>query len=412
MTTPDPYDVIVAGGGPAGATIAGLLAKRNLRVLVLEADRFPRYHIGESMITGMLSVIEELGLTEQLDAKGFPRKYGISFMWGAEQQPWNVRFSETGPYDYSYHVRRDEFDELLLNRAAELGAEVRQQCTVKEPLVEGDRVVGVRYTDPDGQPQQARARFVVDASANSRVIGRRFTDVTWRDDLRNIAVWTYYDPYHQLPEGQTGNIVVESVPEGWMWGIPVSETKMSVGYVTAVTSYKQTGLDPADLFAKRLGESHVLRDLLRDGQQVDKFRTTRDWSYTSDKFHGPGWLVLGDAAAFIDPLFSTGVWLGMMGAWVASRCLDILLRDPSREQRLLDGYERAYRSLVDDMTQYVRFFYDPRRQREDYLQRAQAAQQTVLGSTEPRLAFIAMVSGVAALPRLAELPELQDAPTH
>jgi len=403
LPEPTEHDVIVVGGGPAGSVTAGLLAQRGRRVLVLERERFPRYHIGESLITGMLSVMEELGLSERLEAMGFPRKYGVSLVWGRDKQLWNVRFAEAGGYEYSFHVRRAEYDQLLLTRAAELGATVVEEATVKEAVVEDGRVVGVRYlVADDAAPREARARLVIDASGQARTIARRFTQVSWDDDLRNIAVWTYFQGCGSLPAGQVGNILVEQVPDGWVWAIPVDEGRLSVGYVTATAKFAAVGVEGPQLFRRKVAESRELKALLADAHEDDAFRTTRDWSYVSEHFHGAGWAAVGDAAAFIDPLFSTGVWLGTMAGWLLANAVDELLSHPDREGRLLTRYAKAYRQLVDDMSQYVRFFYDSEREREDYFQRAQALQRTTQDVGQPRVAFVATIAGIAALRTLLD----------
>jgi len=407
----DSYDVLVVGGGPAGATVAALLAKRGHQVLLLERETFPRYHIGESLITGMLDIIAELGLTQRLDSMGFPRKHGITFRWGDDQQPWSVTFAEASRYEYSYHVRRDEFDNLLLTRARELGVRVIENAVVKETLTDGGRVAGVRFAmtgDDRGRPREVRARFVIDASGQARIIGRRLTPVTWHKDLRNIAIWTYFSPYTPLPGAQASHILVEATERGWFWGIPVSETRLSAGFVTPAATFCGSASDPEAFFTSQLRDSRVIKDLIASGSRVSEFRTTRDWSHASDRFQGPGWLLVGDAATFIDPLFSSGVWLGMSGAWLASRAVDLSLRDPEAEAEQLSRFERLYRQLATDILAYVRYFYDPTRKQEDYLQRAQSAMEIATGQS--RLAFIALISGISAVAEYSE-EELMQAGT-
>lgn len=383
--------------------MAALLAKRGHQVLLLERETFPRYHIGESMITGILDVIAELDLTGRLDAMGFPRKYGITFRWGDDPQPWSVRFAEAGRYEYSYHVRRDEFDDLLLTRARELGVRVIENAVVKQPLLDGGRVTGVRFTTKDGDDttvREVRARYVIDASGQARVIGRGLTPVTWHDDLRNIAIWAYFSPYTPLPGPESSHILIEATERGWFWGIPVSETRLSTGFVAPIETFCASGSDPGTFFADQLKDSRVIKDLIAAGTQVSDFRTIRDWSHASDRFCGPGWLLVGDAATFIDPLFSSGVWLSMSGAWLAARALDRALREPDAEAEQLARFERLYRQLAIDILAYVRYFYDPTRKQEDYLQRAKAAMEVVTGQS--RLAFIALISGISAVAEFSD----------
>src|SRR5215813_8169161 len=187
------YDVVVVGGGPAGSTTAALLAKRGREVLVLERERFPRYHIGESLITGVIPVINELGLVDELEAR-FQKKYGVTLVWGSDPEPWRVSFGQAGRYDHSWHVIRSEFDDLLLDNARRLGVRVEEEAHVTEVLTgEDGEVQGVMYKY-GGEKHRATARFVVDASGQSRAVCRKLTNVSWQDELRNVAVWSYFGP--------------------------------------------------------------------------------------------------------------------------------------------------------------------------------------------------------------------------
>ncbi|WFE98668.1 NAD(P)/FAD-dependent oxidoreductase [Micromonospora sp. WMMD964] len=402
------FDVVIVGGGPAGSCTAGQLAQRGHRVLVLERETFPRYHIGESLITGMLSVMEDLGLLERLEAYGFPKKNGLSLVWGAKRELWNVNFAELGgPYPYSYHVRRAEFDKLLLDRAVELGAEVRFQATVGLPVVEDDRVVGVSYTIGDSAPRVVRAALVVDASGQARALTRHLAAVSWQEDLRSLAYWTYFSPTGDLPAGQEGNILVEKVTDGWFWAIPVGTTPptLSVGFVTPTETVKAADVNIAELYARGIAESRQLKHLLAGAEQVDQFRTTRDWSYLTDRFSGPGWLAVGDAGAFIDPLFSGGVCLSILASHPAARAADVAVRRPDLAERALEGYHAGYHEMISGFLEYVRFFYNPDRDVEDYFQQAEAmmAFNEQLGSA--REAFIAVISGTAAMSTYFDIPD-------
>ncbi|WP_131740934.1 NAD(P)/FAD-dependent oxidoreductase [Actinomadura roseirufa] len=362
------FDVIVVGGGPAGATASGLLAKWGWRVLVLEKEKFPRYHIGESLVPGCMPILEDLGVKEAVEATGATRKYGISFLWGADPEPWSVDFDEVCPHPYAFEVKRAEFDSLLLSNSRRLGATVLEEAPVRDFLFEDGRCVGVRY-GRDGATE-ARARFVIDASGQAKLLAREFGTVGWHDDLKNLATWTYFQGGTRLPGRRSGDIVVETLHPGWLWLIPFTDGTCSVGFVAPAEEYKATGLAPEEVLRRRIGESVVTRGLLEGAVEAAQPRTAKDWSYTNERFGGPGFLLTGDAAAFIDPLFSTGVMLAMKGASTAARTVNAILERPGEEEGLRARYETSYRDFLDVVLSFVRFFYDPSREVIEYFEAA------------------------------------------
>ncbi|GIH67789.1 NAD(P)/FAD-dependent oxidoreductase [Sphaerimonospora thailandensis] len=393
----DEFDVVVVGGGPAGSATAGLLAKRGYRVLVLEREKFPRYHIGESLITGSLPALEDLGLRERLDNMGFTKKYGGTLLWGSNQGTWDFRFSEASNYDYAYQVRRADFDALLLARARELGAFAIEEATVKEPIFDGERIVGVTYIRKgDTEQRTARCRLLVDASGQSRILARRFDLVEWHDDLRNIAVWTYFQGCKRYGGTRAGDTVTENRPSGWFWFIPLSDGTVSVGYVTPIEEYKKSGKSLEELYADELAKSQEVRALTEGAFRASGFRSIRDWSYTCQRFHGPGWVLVGDAAAFVDPLLSTGVGLALRGSHGLADAVDAALRDPSSEARVLARYEANYREFLGSLLDFVRFFYDRTLNKEQYWDKAQ--QSLDPKKLRPRkIDFATMLSGVSGI---------------
>uniref|UniRef100_A0AAU2VS87 Tryptophan 7-halogenase n=1 Tax=Streptomyces sp. NBC_00008 TaxID=2903610 RepID=A0AAU2VS87_9ACTN len=394
-------DVLIIGAGPGGAVAAALLAREGHRVTVLEKEVFPRYHIGESLITGMLPVMEELGLREELENMGFPKKYGITLVWGNDPTPWSTKFRDAGPYEYSWHVRRAEFDALLANRAADLGAEIIYEATLTGALRTGDgTVAGVRWRDASGNEHTTTARYTIDASGQARALSRLLTPVQRADDLNSVAVWSYYSPFAPLPGDLHSHIMVEAFDDGWFWSIPVSDFEMSVGMVMHTDVYAKVtkSASPAEIYEQRLSTTQVLKDLLKDGVRKEDLRTARDWSYATDAFHGPGWMAIGDAAVFVDPLFSSGVWLATSGAWLAAKALLASLAKPEMEGPAMDKFEAVYRQIATDILAYVRYFYDPKRNKEDYLAKANAATKMV--SEQSELGFISLISGINNLPEV------------
>lgn len=388
------FDVIVIGGGPAGATTAGLLAQRGHRVLVLDRERFPRYHIGESLIPVVMAPLEELGLTERMEARGFERKYGGTFVWGNDKESWNFSFVDGGAHPYAYHIRRADLDSMILDRAKELGAYVVEEATVKEPIEEDGRVTGVRYTVRGGTRQyEVRASLVVDASGQARVLTRRYSDITWHDKLRNVAVWSYFDNCERLPGDEYTNILVEGIENGWFWAIPIDKETLSVGFVTpaSVAGDNDTSLEA--LFLTELEKTTRLKRMLRDARQSAGFRSARDWSYTNHTFFGKGWACVGDAAAFVDPLISTGVALATTAGSILARVVDEILRHPQIEQEALERYATAYRNFFEEVRTFVEGFYDRTKMKEQYHDMAQEIIDPDRKNT-PATDFVTLLSGL------------------
>ncbi|MPZ81300.1 MAG: FAD-dependent oxidoreductase [Actinophytocola sp.] len=393
----DEYDVVVVGGGPAGSVSAGLLALRGHRVLVIEREKFPRYHIGESLTTGSLPALDDLGLRDRVNELGFTKKYGGSLLWGTDEGVWDFRFAEAHKFDYSFQVRRADFDALLMTRARELGADVIEEATVTEPVLDGDRIVGVTYKlKGDDTPCTVRSKMLIDASGQAKFLGRQFDLVDWHEDLRNIAVWTYFQGHTTYEGTRAGDTLSEARPNGWLWYIPLSDNTASIGYVTHVAELKKSGLTTRELFERELADSQEVRQLTEGAWRVSGFRTARDWSYTSNRFHGPGWALLGDAAAFVDPLMSAGVAMALRAARGLAASIDWVLQHPDDEAKVMSQYDGDYRKFAGDLLSFIRFFYDRTRNKEDYYAKAQ---RTVgPGNNAPsKQNFALILSGMAGL---------------
>jgi flavin-dependent dehydrogenase len=388
------YDVIVVGGGPAGATASGLLSKWGRRVLLLEKEKFPRYHIGESLIPGVMPVIEELGATRVVEELGAIKKYGISLVWGETPEPWTIRFDEVSPHPHAYEVKRAEFDNLLLSHTRRLGTTVIEEANVREALFEGDRCTGVRYSPVHSDDMiDVHAPFIIDASGHAKIMARRFGTVGWHSDLKNLAAWTYFQGGSRYDAQAAGDIVIETAPPGWLWMIPFSDRTCSVGYVAPIEEFAASGLPPAAILHQRIDEGREIKRLLTGAVEVSQVRTAKDWSYTCERMSGPGFVQIGDAAAFIDPLFSTGVMLAMKSASSAARAVNKILDEPDLEVPIRQSYEEEYRAFLDVVISFVRFFYDPSRKIVEYFEEARKLVDP-LAQLKAREDFIVIISGI------------------
>lgn len=395
MVETDEYDVIVAGAGPAGSSLAGLLAQKGRRVLLLEKEKFPRYHIGESLITGVWPTLEQLGLREELDNSTFIRKYGANVLWGSDEEYWGFEFRDTGRWDYVYQVPRAEFDTMLLGRARALGARVIEEAPVKEFTYTGERMTGVRY-QLRGQSdiREATARYIVDATGQQRSIGRERNIVQWHEDLRNVAIWAYYQGCDRYPDQRGGNTVVENLLGGWLWFIPMANGVTSIGFVTAGEVLAASEMSIEDLFHSSLTSSKEVSRLMAPATQVSAYHTARDWSYECSTLHGPGWILVGDAGAFVDPLLSTGVALAVRGARIASQAIDHVLDHPDEEEDTFERYEANCRRYLETILTFVRYFYDQTKNRYQYYKAAQDLVDPE-EADEPDFDFVQLVSGLA-----------------
>jgi FAD-dependent halogenase len=400
----DQYDVIVIGGGPAGASASALLSMRGRRVLLLEKEKFPRYHIGESLIPGVMPIIKELGATQALADLGAIAKHGVTLIWGPSPDPWTINFDEiasnaprdeSAPLPFSYEVKRAEFDNMLLIHSRRAGTTVIEEANVREAVFEGDRCTGVRYSPARSDDVvEIHAPVVLDASGQSKFMARRNDAIGWHSDLKNLATWTYFQGGSRYEGRSAGNILVEALPPGWLWMIPFSDNTCSVGYVAPSEEYAKSSLPPAELLYKSIGETGEISRLLTGAVEVAQVRTAKDWSYTCEQMSGPGFLQVGDAAAFIDPLFSTGVMLAMKGGSLAAHAADKILADPGSEAQIRQTYEKEYHAVLDVVISFVRFFYDQNKSVDEYFEKA----RDLIDPDEQRKAredFIVLVSGLA-----------------
>jgi flavin-dependent dehydrogenase len=356
------YDAIVVGGGPAGSTSAALLAEHGHRVLLLEREAFPRYHIGESLIPYTWFTLERLGVIDWLKRSANPKKYSVQFVsiTGRVSQPFY--FFQTIKHECSltWQVWRAEFDAMLLDNARAKGAEVRQGVAVRDVIREGGRVVGVRAQAEGGASQAIHARAVVDATGRDSLLSRR---LGWKErdpELNKVAVWTYFKGARRDPGLDEGATTVAYVPEkGWFWYIPLHSDTVSVGVVGEPAYLYRDTRDPAAIFAREAAACAWIRDHISAGTQVEPVRVTAEYSYHSRRIAGDGFCLVGDAFAFLDPLFSTGVFLALKSGELAADALhEALLADDVCAARF-DAYLAKQRQAVASFRRLVLAFYDP-----------------------------------------------------
>jgi flavin-dependent dehydrogenase len=353
-------DVIVVGGGPAGSAVAARLAHLGRRVLLFEKERFPRFHIGESLLPCSVSLLRELGVMPALERADFLPKYAAEFVTpdGSKRQRYAFAEGLIEGAPSAFEVDRAEFDHVLLEHARTEGADVFEQHQVVKFRADLSDGVEVTVRDAAGVEVMARAEMLVDASGQSALVASRLGLRQLEPELRNFAVFSHFEGAGRASGAMEGDISVVLVPDGWWWVIPLRRDRTSVGFVGPARSLAGHKPDEA-YFGDRLAEVPFLAERLVNAKRVAPVRTISDWSYTSRALAGDRLLLVGDAGAFIDPVFSTGVHLALTSALRAATAIDQALRTARFERARFLDFERGMRRLVATYTELVKGFYRP-----------------------------------------------------
>lgn len=367
-STEGAWDVIVIGGGPAGATTAALVAEHGHRVLLLERSPVPRFHVGESLIPETWWTLRRLGLLEQMAASRFPRKYSVQFVSDGHRESAPFYFDVHNPHESSvtWQVIRSEFDRMILERARELGAVVHTSAQVIDVVFEGDRAVGVRTrlkNENGGKHEKTlRASIIVDATGQSAFLSNRRNDRVKDPFLQKGTIWGYFRGARRdsgRDEGATLIMQTES-KKSWFWYIPLPDDIVSVG-CTADMPYlfgKDSG-STNEAFHQELERCPAMQERLTHAEQVGDFLTTRDFSYYSGDGAGPGWLLVGDAFGFIDPVYSSGVFLALKSGEFAADSIHEALERGDTSAARLGQWQPLYRQGIDNFRKLVYAFYAP-----------------------------------------------------
>jgi flavin-dependent dehydrogenase len=359
------YDAVVIGGGPAGTTFAHLLQRAGHSALLVESASHPRFCVGESLLPATMPLWRRLGVAERFEQAGFVRKYGAYFCFEHGERPEYSHFPNASRWiaDHAYEVRRAEFDQILWDAAVAVGAAARDQTLAEEVLFEGARATGVRLRLADGTRARVGARVVADCSGRTTLIGRQLALRDRDPRLHRVALYCHYEDAIRSTGEDAGTIAIVAAPFGWMWLIPFAGGGASVGAVLDRDWFgerRRAGSDLAAIWDEVLARVPAVAQRLRGAELARPVEATADFQYRLRELAGDGWVAIGDAGAFLDPIFSSGVHLAMTGAERAARAAGRALasgRAPAA--RDFARYARETRAQLDVYARFIYAWYDP-----------------------------------------------------
>jgi flavin-dependent dehydrogenase len=348
-------DVLVIGGGPAGSTAATLLVERGYQVVLLEKERHPRFHIGESLLPANLPILARLGVADEVQAIGM-QKWGAEFIspWDGRHQTYEFAEGWNKSLPFAYQVRRSQFDEILFRRAVRAGAHAHEGCRVRDVEFQADGAGAlVHATLEDGSTLSWHARFIVDASGRDTFLGNRLKAKRRDTKHSSAALYGHFRGAHRYSDKRAGDISIYWFDHGWFWFIPLADGTTSVGAVVWPYYTKTRTVPVREFFLATIGLCAPLAERLQDAELVADVTATGNYSYVCDRASGVNYLLLGDAYTFIDPMFSSGVMLAMNSAVAGVDAIDQCLRDPRSARQALRNFERVMRRGPEEYSWFI-----------------------------------------------------------
>ena len=367
MNTHHNYDIIVIGGGPAGSTVATLVAEQGHRVLLLERTATPQFKIGESLIPATYWTFKRLGMLEKLRASHFPQKYSVQFYSRTGKASTPFYFFQTNPHEsaVTWQVLRSEFDQMLLDNAEEKGVEIRRGIGVREVLFEGDTATGVVTQNVDGTRETLHATVIVDSTGQRSLIGRQLNLNTIEQNLKMASLFTHYEGGHRdegIDEGATLILHTEE-KDSWFWSIPLPFNRTSIGVVGELDYLLQNRRD-ADgklnvqkIFTEELAKCAPLKQRLEGAAQLLPIQSTKDFSYRASRIAGNNWVLIGDAFGFLDPVYSTGLFLALKSGEMAADVIIEAFRKNDFSESQLGSFGPAFVKGMEAFRKLVYAFY-------------------------------------------------------
>lgn len=369
------YDVVIIGGGPAGTTCGTLIKKYDpsVSVLIVEREKFPRDHVGESQLPQVSMVLDEMGVWDKVEAANFPVKIGATYRWGKSDQLWDFEFLDRGQFQNSprpgkyvgqrretaFQVDRAVYDKILLDHAQELGCEVREECKVTKVNREGDKVTSLELQQ-NGESSQVTAKHFVDASGHTGILRRAMgVETSSPTTLQNIAIWDYWQNAEWAVNIGVGGTRVQvlSLGYGWIWFIPLGPTRTSIGLIVPAQYYKEQGLSTQDLYTKAITSDPIVSQLIKNAESENALSTTKDWSFLADRLAGGNWFLAGESAGFADPILAAGMTLAHRGAREVAYTILALEHGDHDPAWLRQRYDETHRRHIQQHIRFADFWY-------------------------------------------------------
>jgi flavin-dependent dehydrogenase len=354
-------DVVVIGGGPAGSTVSTLLAQRGLRVQLFERETFPRFHIGESLIPETYWVLKRLNMLPKMQRSHFVKKHSVQFVNASGKLSAPFYFWDNKPHECSqtWQVVRSEFDQLMLDNAREHGVDVHEGVRVVDVQFEGDRAAGVRLRE-HGRDRDVRATVVVDASGQNGLLQHKFGLRVWDPVLNKGAIWTYWQgAYRDTGRDEGATMVLQTADrQGWFWYIPLHDDIISVGVVAPFDSLFKGRGPYARTYEEEVERCPAVKQRVAGAQRATGYFATRDYSYRATQVAGEGWVMVGDAFTFLDPLYSSGVLLALRSGEMAADAIVEGVAKGDTSGARLGAWGPGFNTGVDRMRRLVCEYYD------------------------------------------------------
>ena len=357
-------DVVIIGGGPAGSVLGSYLSMAGVSNLILEKSVFPRAHVGESLVSSTVRVFEEIGFIETMEREGFPRKYGAAWHPTKGKGEFAIRFAEYPQegvnQEYTYHVERSRFDQLLLDHATNLGSEVRQDVAVRRVLFDDSGFANGVSVAVDGDLSDIPAKMVIDCSGRNTILGSQL-GLRQKDPIFNqFAVHAWFEDVDRGDIKETADFIhiyFLSVERGWAWQIPISDTVTSVGVVAERDVFKQSRQRTESYFDDLVSTNPGLSKAMASATRINDFKAEADYSYGMSEFVGDGWMLVGDSARFVDPIFSSGISIALEAAKEASETIVTALDSGDWSRDALKPYEDRMKAGVAIWYEFILLYY-------------------------------------------------------